>query len=150
LRRSTNEETLWKYCHRCICYADEQICNPCGDRWENVRHIITLRCIQKNNFSITFHADNTICRAIQGIPAFYKIHSRGKKHVDHLGQIGQIGRAGILILVQWNRAEWFLPFSPKRVHDFTSTGNTSPVASFPSSKSNRLLPIVTSRCTTEC
>lgn len=37
------------------------------------------------------------------------VTARGKKHVDHLGQIGQIGRAGILILVQWNRAEWFLP-----------------------------------------
>ena len=35
------------------------------------------------------------------------VTARGKKHVDHLGQIGQIGRAGILILVQWNRAEWF-------------------------------------------
>lgn len=38
------------------------------------------------------------------------VTARGRKHVLHLGDIGRAGgRAGLLILVQWDRAEWFLP-----------------------------------------
>ena len=38
------------------------------------------------------------------------VTARGRKHVLHLRDIGREGkRAGLLILVQWDRAEWFLP-----------------------------------------
>lgn len=38
------------------------------------------------------------------------VTARGRKHILHLGDIGKAGgRAGLLILVQWDRAEWFLP-----------------------------------------
>lgn len=38
------------------------------------------------------------------------VTARGRKHVLHLGKIGKEGgRAGLLILVQWERAQWFLP-----------------------------------------
>lgn len=38
------------------------------------------------------------------------VTARGRKHVLHLGEIGKEGgRAGLLILVQWERAQWFLP-----------------------------------------
>ena len=37
------------------------------------------------------------------------VTARGSKHVAHLGEIGKRGHAGILILVHWSKAEWFLP-----------------------------------------
>lgn len=38
------------------------------------------------------------------------VTARGRKHVLHLGEIGKNGgKAGLLILVQWDRAQWFLP-----------------------------------------
>ncbi len=38
------------------------------------------------------------------------VTARGKKHILHLGELGKHGRkAGLLILVQWDQAEWFLP-----------------------------------------
>lgn len=37
------------------------------------------------------------------------VTARGRKHVLHLGEIGKEGHAGLLILVHWSRAEWFLP-----------------------------------------
>lgn len=37
------------------------------------------------------------------------VTSRGKKHIIHLGEMGRAGHAGLLILVHWSRAEWFLP-----------------------------------------
>lgn len=38
------------------------------------------------------------------------VTARGRKHVLHLGDIGKNGgRAGLLVLVQWDRARWFLP-----------------------------------------
>lgn len=38
------------------------------------------------------------------------VTARGRKHILHLGEIGKGGgKAGLLILVQWDRAEWFLP-----------------------------------------
>lgn len=38
------------------------------------------------------------------------VTARGKKHLAHLGAIGKSGgHAGLLILVQWERAQWFLP-----------------------------------------
>lgn len=38
------------------------------------------------------------------------VTARGRKHVEHLGKIAeQGGHAGILFLVQWSRAKWFLP-----------------------------------------
>lgn len=38
------------------------------------------------------------------------VTARGRKHILHLGDIGKSGgRAGVLILVQWDHAEWFLP-----------------------------------------
>ncbi len=38
------------------------------------------------------------------------VTARGRKHILHLGEIGRSGgKAGLLILVQWDRAQWFLP-----------------------------------------
>lgn len=37
------------------------------------------------------------------------VTARGRKHINHLGEIGKNGHAGMLILVHWNKAEWFLP-----------------------------------------
>lgn len=38
------------------------------------------------------------------------VTERGRKHIRHLGDIGKAGgRAGLLVLVQWDRARWFLP-----------------------------------------
>lgn len=38
------------------------------------------------------------------------VTARGRKHVLHLADMGRRGeRAGLLILVQWDRARWFLP-----------------------------------------
>lgn len=38
------------------------------------------------------------------------VTARGRKHILHLGEIGKSGRrSGLLVLVQWDRAEWFLP-----------------------------------------
>lgn len=38
------------------------------------------------------------------------VTARGRKHLIHLGKMGKEGRrAGLLILVHWDRADWFLP-----------------------------------------
>ena len=38
------------------------------------------------------------------------VTGRGRKHILHLAEMGKAGqRAGLLILVQWDRARWFLP-----------------------------------------
>lgn len=38
------------------------------------------------------------------------VTARGRKHILHLGRIGREGgHAGLLILVHWDRAQWFLP-----------------------------------------
>lgn len=38
------------------------------------------------------------------------VTARGRKHILHLADLGAAGkRAGLLILVEWDRAEWFLP-----------------------------------------
>ena len=38
------------------------------------------------------------------------VTARGRKHVEHLGRLAEQGEhAGVLFLVQWPRAEWFLP-----------------------------------------
>lgn len=38
------------------------------------------------------------------------VTARGRKHLLHLGEMGRNGqRAGLLVLVQWDRARWFLP-----------------------------------------
>lgn len=38
------------------------------------------------------------------------VTARGKKHILHLGRMGQAGsHAGLLVLVHWDKARWFLP-----------------------------------------
>ncbi len=37
------------------------------------------------------------------------VTARGRKHLLHLGEIGRNGHSGLLILVHWDRAKWFLP-----------------------------------------
>lgn len=87
--------------------------------WENCRVVRREVTMGDSRFDLllsdgqeNFPVEVKSCTLFGGKGAMFPdaVTARGRKHVLHLGEIGREGkRAGLLILVQWDRAEWFLP-----------------------------------------